>query len=245
MDVLITVAPKDFNKLKYNYESIIQNVDRIDEFVYISPIPIPAKYLPRKDVFTWTDTQECDFDIYRINMTHRHGWYRQQFIKLFQESTSDNYLVVDADAFICAPLRVNEEHPIFYLGNDQLHQPYFNLMKDVVNLDRVYPHSFISEIMYFEKDIIIDMLVRLGIDSYTFFDRCVEHINKANDASGFSEYELYGNYVTKYFPTLYQYEHISVLSRALKREWTDNELKQYIKQNKDKGYDILTMHSWL
>ena len=48
MDVLITVAPKDFNKLKYNYESIIQNVDRIDEFVYISPIPIPAKYLPRK-----------------------------------------------------------------------------------------------------------------------------------------------------------------------------------------------------
>lgn len=245
MDILITTAPKDFNKLKFNYESIVRNIEGIDEVIYVSPVVIPSEYLPNKDVLCFTDAGVLDFDFFLINDAKRRGWYRQQFIKLFQELTLSNYLVVDSDVFICKPLEVSDTRPIFYLGKDQLHQPYFNLMKDLVNLDRVYPHSFISEIMYFKKDIIDEIVSYVGVDEYAFFYKCVSYINEANDPSGFSEYELYGNFTTKYFPGLYQYEHIKVLSKALKRKWTNEEIQQYITSNKDQGFDLLTMHSWI
>lgn len=244
MDVLITTAPKDFNKLKFAYDSIMQNVEGIGDVVCISPIRIPEKYLP-SGVYPLTDQEASHFDLSLINMKHRRGWYRQQFIKLFQTITSNDYLVVDSDVFICKKLSISDSQPIFYLGKDQLHQPYFDLMKDIVNLDRVYPHSFICEMMYFQRDIIEHMLNYLKTDSYGFFSRCVEYINRANDASGFSEYELYGNYTSKYFPDLYQYVPLNVLHRAQKREWTDDEIWNYIKQNMDKEYDLLTMHSWI
>lgn len=244
MDVLIVTAPKDYNKLKFAYDSIMQNVDGVDEVVCISPVEIPDKYLP-SNVFSFLDAEVLDFDFSLIHMKHRRGWYRQQFIKLFQEVTTTNYLVVDSDIFICRKLKISEKQPIFYLGQDQKHQPYFNLMKDLVNLDRVYQHSFICELMYFKKEIIDSMLQYLKVDQYEFFLKCVEYINKANDASGFSEYELYGNYTTKYFPGVYQYENLRVLHQAKKRLWTDDEIWDYIKQNMDKEYDILTMHSWI
>ncbi len=245
MDILITTAPKDFNKLKFNYESIIQNITGVDEVIYVSPTIIPSEYLPNKNVFCFTDNCALDFDFFLINDAHRRGWYRQQFIKLFQELTISDYLVIDSDVFICKPLSISDTQPIFFFGKDQLHQPYFNLMKDILNLDRVYPHSFICEMMYFKRDLINEILKYLGVDPYEFFDRCVDYINAANDASGFSEYELYGNFVTKHFPGVYQYQQLQVLPKALKREWTNQEIEQYIKQNKDKGYDLLTMHSWL
>lgn len=245
MDVLITTAPKDFNKLKVNYESIMKNIEGIDEVIYVAPVNIPPEYLPNKDVLCFTDNGALDFDFYLIKDAQRRGWYRQQFIKLFQELTFSNYLVVDSDVFICKPLEVSDTNPIFYLGKDQLHQPYFNLMKDLVNLDRVYPHSFISEIMYFKKDIIDEIVSYVGVDDYEFFSKCAAYINEADDPSGFSEYELYGNFTTKHFPDLYQYKHIKVLSKALKREWTDAEIRNYIEQNMNKEYDLLTMHSWV
>ena len=244
MDILIVTAPKDFNKLQFAVESIRQNVDEVDEIICISPEIIPAAYLP-SEVFTYLDGEVIDFDFSLINMKHRRGWYRQQFIKLFQEVTFSNYLVVDSDVFICKKLNNMDTCPVFYLGKDQFHKPYFNLMKDIVNLDRVYPHSFISEIMYFRKDIIDHMLNYLKIDPYEFFLRCVEYINTANDASGFSEYELYGNYASKNFPETYQYEHINVLHQAKKRLWTDDEISNHIKENMNKEYDLLTMHSWI
>lgn len=244
MDVLIVTAPKDFNKLQFVYDSIMRNIEGIDEVICVSPEIIPTAYLP-SGVFTYLDTETTVFDFSLINMKHRRGWYRQQFIKLFQEVTFNNYLVVDSDVFICKKLNIGDDFPVFYLGKDQLHKPYFDLMKDIVNLDRVYPHSFISEIMYFKREIIDHMLDYLKIDQAEFFLRCVEYINKADDASGFSEYELYGNYVTKNFPNTYQYEHINVLYQAKKRLWTDDEVSNHIKENMNKEYDLLTMHSWI
>lgn len=242
MDVLIVTAPKDFNKLPFVVESLVKHIEENLNFFFVSPCAIPDEYMPINGQYLM-DHEVVDFDFYSINMKHRRGWYRQQFIKLFQTVTSDKYLVVDSDVWVDTQLNI--EKPTFFLGKDQLHKPYFDLMKAVVNLDRVYPHSFISEIMYFERERIHHMLNYIKTDEYGFFTRCVEHINRANDASGFSEYELYGNYVTKNWPKDYQYQDIKVLGQAKKKEWTSSEMANHINANTGKGYDLLTMHSWI
>lgn len=248
-DILITVAPKDFNKLRFIGESIQNNIidyneDSFRDIFYVSPIAIPDEYLFIGDNL-FTDEDIFDFDFSKIKMENRRGWYRQQFIKLFQEVTADNYLVIDSDAYINKPLKINPAYPDFYLGKDQHHLPYFRLLKEVLNLDRVYSHSFISEMMFFKRGIIRYLLGELGISRYDFFDVVVDKINEINDGSSFSEYEMYGNYVTKNWPDLYKYKNIEVSHQWKKREWTDKEIVDYVSKYKNTNYNILTMHSWI
>jgi hypothetical protein len=243
-DILITIAEKDFNKLRFVEESIENSIEGWNDIFIISPVAIPDERIYMSNQL-FTDKDVLDFDFSRIKMESRRGWYRQQFIKLFQEVTADNYLVIDADAYINKPLEINPAHPDFYLGKDQHHLPYFKFLKDVLNLDRVYPHSFIAEMMFFKRGVIKYMLNELKMDKQEFFNVAVDKINEIDNGSGFSEYEMYGNYVTKNWPDFYGYKSIEVSHQWKKREWTDNEIRQYIEKYKNTNYNILTMHSWM
>jgi hypothetical protein len=244
MDVLIVTAPKDFNKLPFVCESIIsQHPDIPLQFFFVSPSSIPEQFRKVKGEYL-LDRDVIDLDFSLINMKNRRGWYRQQFIKLFQKVTSDHYIVIDSDVWLNKPI-IEEKYPTFFMGKDQYHKPYFDLMRDIVNVGREHGHSFISEIMMFDRTIIQEMLDRIHTDEQGFFDTCVEYINIVNNASGFSEYELYGNYVVKYHPGKYWFKHINVFSKALLREWTTDELHIHISSLKKSNYDLLTMHSWL
>jgi len=239
-DILITVAQKDFNKLRFVVNSIQKRIDAYHNIYCISDMPMPDKL---NGVQYYIDDDVIDFDFSKIDMVNRRGWYKQQFIKLFQEITVDNYFVIDADVIINKPLEINTAHPFFFFGKDQSHQPYFTFLKDVLDLERAYPHSFICEMMFFKRVFIKYMLSELGVDRREFFDICAKEINKINDGSGFSEYEMYGNYMTKHFSGLYQYKNIKVMHQAKKRLWNDDEIKAYISEYKD--YDLLTMHTWI
>lgn len=243
-DVLITVGTKDFNKFRFVVKSIEKNVKGYYRIICIMQSPMPDCYRA-EGVTYYNDSDVIDFDFTKINMEYRRGWYRQQFIKLFQEVTTDNYLVVDGDVCLNKPLTINLGHPHFYLGREQYHLPYFKFLKDVLDLERVYPHSFISEIMLFKRGMISYMLDQLHVDKHGFFDLAVSEINKINDASGFSEYELYGNYVSKHWPDAYQYRPIRVFHQAKKREWTIDEIGLYIHTYSKSTYDLFTMHSWI
>ena len=243
-DILILVAQKDFNKLPFVLEAIYKNIPDVHKYYLISPVPIPDEYI-WIDSEQFTDREVLDFDFTRINMESRRGWYCQQFIKLFQEVTASNYLVVDADAIVNKKLEIDPAHPSFYLGKDQYHLPYFHTMKMIADLDKVYPYSFISEVMFFKRGIIKYILSSLKISKYEFFDRCVDAINTVNNVSGFSEYEFYGNYVMKNWSDLYLCENINVMNMHRRRKWTDEEIKSCIKTYSDSKYDLFTMHSWI
>jgi hypothetical protein len=243
-DILITVSQKDFNKLPFVLNAIQKNIKGIHKYHLISPVTIPGEYL-YIDIEQHLDHDILPFDFSRITIQSRQGWYRQQFIKLFQQVTVDNYLVVDADTIINKPIEINSASPCFFLGRDQNHLPYFNLMKTVFDLDRVYPHSFISEIMFFKRGMIRYLLNEKKMTQECFFNSCVEVINKMNEASGFSEYELYGNYITKYWPDAYSYKNINVCHHAKKRKWTDEEIRKHLFTFHHTNNDLLTIHSWL
>jgi hypothetical protein len=243
-DILITVAPKDYNKLPFVMESIVKNIKGYNNIHLVSNGCIPDDKI-FCDATLYLDSEILDYDFSKINNAERRGWYRQQFIKLFQEITTDNYLVIDADAYINRLFTINPANPVFYLGRDQYHAPYFECFKRICGLERVYPHSFISEIMFFKRGFIKHLLFHQQCDIPTFIDRCVEAINHINNGSGFSEYEFYGNYVSRARQIVYQYQPINVMHQKKYRQWTDDEIKQYIRKYKDSNYDILTMHSWI
>lgn len=243
-DVLITITHKDFNKLPFVLESIFTNIKGVHRYHIISPMAIPDEYI-FLEADLHSDNEVINFDFSKILMTSRQGWYRQQFLKLFQEVTTDNYLVVDGDILINKPIKIVDSHPAFFIGRDQLHQPYFDLLKRLFNLDRTYPHSFISEMMLFKRSVIKQMLEEYQMSKEEFFNQCVEEINRVNNPSGFSEYELYGNYVAKNFPDLYSYQPINVCHKWKRRRWTVDEIKNYARVYQRSNYNILTMHSWL
>ena len=242
-DILITAAKKDFNKLPFVLSGIERNIRGYNNIHIISNHPVPDEYLVNGTI-QYRDHEALDYDFLGIDMENRRGWYRQQFIKLLQTTTTDDYLVIDADVYINKPMKINTGNPSFYLGRDQYHMPYFQCFDRICGLKRSYDHSFICEIMFFKRDIINMILEEIGLDRYDFLNRCVEMINKVNNGSGFSEYEFYGNYVTSRWPGAYQYKKIKVLHNKKYRKWYDEEIRQYVENNSHSDYDILTMHSW-
>lgn len=241
-DILITVAEKDYNKLPFVLDSIYKNVKGFDEIYVVSPSAVPDEYM--SDAHYLIDNEVIGFDLSRIE-ENRRGWYRQQFIKLFQNVTKDDYLVVDADIWINKRIVIDPETPTFYLGRNQEHRPYFQVMETLFGFGKVYPHSFICEMMFFKRTLVREMLKQAKHTRKAFVEACVEEVVRNGHPSGFSEYETYGNFVTKCFPGIYSYQPITVHHYARKREWTYRELCDYVNALKGNTYDVITMHSWI
>jgi hypothetical protein len=246
-DVLIPAAEKDFVKLRFVWESIIENLTGFDKIYCISNVEMPQSMkLPAVEYYT--DADVVDFDFMRLtgNMKSHEGWYVQQYVKLFQNVTSDNYLEVDADVFFNRRVDIIEnDKPTFLFGGNQYHAPYFNLMKNLFNLDKVYPYSFINETMFFKREIINHLLASIGVDRNGFFELVLNEVNRVNQMSGFSEYELYGNYVTKNFVDLYNYKYLKTHPEGKDRVWKEDEVCEYVNSFKETDYDLISMHSWI
>lgn len=241
-DILILLAHKDFSKFKYVYDSLI-NIPGYNKVYCISSENVPEK-ISGVNYFTDKDVIDFDFSKFTGNVQLNSGWYVQQFIKLFQQVTLDNYLVLDSDTIINKKINIIENgKPSFILGRDSLHKPYFDLMKRLFDLERVYNHSFISEIMFFKRKFINKMLSFYGIDKYGFFNMVSDEINRVNKIVGFSEYEFYGNFVTKYLPEVYNYKYIKATMRGKSSVWTDSDILIFIKLHED--CDIISFHTWL
>jgi len=81
-------------------------------------------------------------------------------LKMFQNVTkNDNFLIIESDCLILQNINFFvDDKTIFYLTRNQNHEPYFNFSKKIMNLDRSFLHSFISEFMMYEKKKINHML---------------------------------------------------------------------------------------
>lgn len=246
-DILIPTAEKDFLKFRFVYDSIIKNLDGFDKIYCVSRVKMPKDLLiSNVQYFLDEDVIDFDFSKFKGNVKIREGWYRQQFIKLFQRVTSDDYLEVDSDICFIKKINIIENgKPSFLFGRDQYHSSYFRFMKKVLNLDRVYPYSFINEVMFFKRKIIKHIVSSTGFNKYGFFELAVKALNETDEICGMCEYELYGNYVTKYFKDSYNYKYLKAKHGAKHRIWKVDEIQKYINSFKGSDYDVISMHSWI
>ena len=167
-----------------------------------------------------TQNQVAAYIDSRIGKSYRSGWYFQQFIKLqfsYLDGISSNYLVWDADAIPLRPIQfIDSSNQVFLAKSNEYHLPYFKVIKRLIGIDKQVSHSFITEHMVFTKKHVQDMIAEiLGSADMVWWKVVLDKVESEDmKLSGFSEYELYGNYVTNKVPGHFLFRPLSTLRKG-------------------------------
>jgi hypothetical protein len=206
IDILIPIHPKDVylielvinaaKKCSLNPISNIYIVSNLNEIIV--DICNANGY-----IFINEDTIESILPKNKINYTfegiNRSGWLFQQLIKLSADTIcSEPYvLVLDADT-ILTQKQVFVSNKLHINCSDELHLPYFRVLKKILSIDKVFPLSFVSHYMIFEKNLLKKMKNEIErIHSENWINVVLKEFDK-NNISGFSEYEMWGNFLVKF-----------------------------------------------
>jgi len=250
-DIIILSHMKDHNKLPFLINSIRKFIVGYNKIFIITP-DIPEKqidglnYITDDTSLVMREETKLKWDNWVNNNNfnrQKPSWIKQQFIKLFNNVSNNDYLVIDSDILFLKKINVTiDDKPTFFLGRNQMTHEYFNFSKKIMLQEKKFKWSFISELMFFKKHIIKDMLEKKFNGDYNnFIEKSIEIIS---DDCFISEFELYGNYTYENFKDMYRYEKINYLLNGKNDQWSDEEIKKYLENNKNREYDIISLHSW-
>ena len=245
-DVLLLAAPKDYSKLPFVLDAVGRNVEGYDDIYVCTPRPLDISALPLP-VKPLLDMNVLDAEPRRWR--YRPSWVYQQFIKLFQEATpNDMYLVVDADTIINTPLPFFEDgKPIWWIGLDQCHPPYFRFSEHMLGIGRAYDRSFIADMFFFSRSMVHDMLDSRGYSVRSFIEESYDVIG---DDCYPSEAEMYMNYVYSHHPNAYAIRQLRTAYRAKEHDdplataWSPQEITAVMDQLRQTDYQTFSLHSW-
>jgi hypothetical protein len=246
-DILVPAHEKDFTKLSFVYDSIIKNIEGFKDIYHITNTKVP-KYLRISGINYFLDDEVIDFDfsLFRNTIKKRTGWYRQQFVKLFQNVTGDEYLVTEADNIYNRKINIIENNkPVFFLGKDQNHAPYYKIMQKLLGYGREYNFSFINEIMYIKREYVKELVALTKLNKYGFFELFANELNRTQETSGCSDYDLYGNFIAKYHEDEYLYKHVKTVVTAKHSEWSESDIKKQIDLYKNTDNIMIKLHTWI
>ena len=142
---------------------------------------------------------------YKVNKYDRSNWLYQQLLKYSFDSISEteNYLVIDADTILTIPQVYENSGKNILLISDEYHEPYF---EHYFKLTGKIPKSNLSSVahsMIFNKNVLKNL--KTHIEKYNqlnWIDAIISNID-ANELSGFSEFETYGQWVIENHSELY------------------------------------------
>ena len=100
----------------------------------------------------------------------RFGWYFQQFIKmseLDEGEDRDINLIWDADTIPLKELSFERNGKIFFYQGKELHPPYFELIKNLLNEEKFVRTSFIAQCLPYRVKWFKDFkaILKLDIDT--------------------------------------------------------------------------------
>lgn len=231
-DAVILSHPKDYNKIRFCFESL-HNLDPSPIHVYlVTPDPIDMIGL-----INIRDIESIPLDISEIKYK-RPNWIYQQLIKLYQNFTaSDLYMCVDSDLIFNRKLTFSGK-TFFISDRDQRHDPYFNFMSDYFNMHNFANYTFINDFMIFDKKICKQMLPELSI----FVKDLNDYLQ--NDKYLFSEFETYGNFVFNNMGGSYTIKPIKQKTFGQYGLWSDQQLEILANLCKTLPIDLFTAHTW-
>lgn len=170
------VAPAQQEILQFCKEHHLQFVDEVSLFGF-EPKSLQIQYLDKNG-----------------NRRDRSGWLFQQLVKLSGKvGTCQHYLCIDADHVLIRPhvFLTADGLTVFYMSYEK-HQPYYD------NIHRLLPGlpldslSYVDHKMLFDKEKLEALHQALGGDHW--IQTICDHYDRHSHA-GFSEFELYGNFV--------------------------------------------------
>jgi hypothetical protein len=225
--------------VKYCIESIQNSVlDNILSINIVSNLKIDiddANLILDRDFWKTLDPDWNYRELYNAN------WTKQQIFKLnVDKFVNGNVLIVDAEILFLKPTQwVENNKTNYYTSFSEEFKPYFDLNKELIGLEKLHPHSFITDSMIFSTKVLqslrneielkhgrpwLDVLNTLIIDSSNFT---------------LSEFELYGNYILKNYPDtvnniLGPIQHVIVQNN--RQEYSISNLIDHVKQQTNNNF---------
>lgn len=231
-DAIIISHPKDYNKIKFCYESL----------VYLNPSPNHV-YIVTPDEITINgaiaikDREAINAEVTDITYK-RPNWIYQQLIKLYQDFTSSNiYMCVDSDVVFNRNIFFSGK-TFFLSDREQHHVPYFNFMEKYFGIKTWKDHTFINDFMIFDKNICKQMLPPLDIFIQDL------NIYLQHDEYLFSEFETYGNFVSSQYQGMYKFKPTKTKTTGKYGQWSDQEINILKNLCSNMPLDLFTIHTW-
>jgi hypothetical protein len=208
LDIIITVAKKDFNKVEKCIKSLKRHVqDNISEIFLIGPGGKSIFEIAKKNKCIFVDEKilidKSKLGIkYKYKNVDRSNWLYQQLLNY------KGVLVLGKENFKLAfnsdtQLFVNEnflrkKKILFNITNDY-HKPYFDVAKILLNINRVTHFSFTAHYTVYDRTILSIMLKK--IENFYKLDWHKVIIKKCNfkELSCHSEFETYGQFFHYYY----------------------------------------------
>ncbi len=206
IDVVIPVAHKDFRILPLCLEGVRKNVANRIKSIYIVAASNHSiiQFCKEHDVIFVDENSVLGFGPKDVNLivkggVDRSGWLFQQFLKLSGKiGTCENYLCVDSDHILINPhtFLSHRNIPVFYMSSE-LHQSYYNMIKRISFLNHLSFFSYVSHKMIFNKRELEYLHVEINKKTNLIWYQGILNNYNKNDGAGFSEFEIYGNYIKK------------------------------------------------
>lgn len=138
-------------------------------------------------------------------MTERAGWLFQQLLKLGADQwipdLQDDYLICDSDIiFVSNPYEDVEDGKFPYdkAYTGEYHLPYRLNYQRLMKEEPEAGFSFINHNMVFKKKFVRELKSHIEKANKIRWDLAILQNTDLTALSDFSEYDLYGNWVTKY-----------------------------------------------
>jgi len=246
IDVVIMVGPDDLSILDIQLEYTRSNVIGL-RTIYL----VCADSSIQKPGCVTVNERQFPVTIDDIASKHggvrrpRNGWYLQQLLKLYVfagiPGISQRYLVIDLDTLFLRPTKFITRGKALYGWRDEYHPPYFDhLRKLELGVQKVFADkSGVAHHMIFDVSIIKEIIEKVETKhNDTFYNVMLDAVDCAgldddeyNDYSGYSEYELYFNYVFSYHTDKVRLRELS--SKNTGYDETDSD------------HDYISCHAWM
>ena len=253
IDVVIPIIAKDLKILPLCLEGVRMCVAHPIKQIYIVA---PAQdeivcfceehglqFVDEREVFGF-GPKDLNLQIQNADgsQSNRSGWLFQQLIKLSgRVGTCQHYLCIDADHVLIRPhvFLTQDNKTVFYMSYEE-HQPYYDnihrLLPDLV-LDKL---SYVDHKMLFDKQQVERLHQALTQGTGLLWTDVVLKSYDRSSFAGFSEFELYGNFVVDKVQRPWLQKRLPYKKMAdydtLQRQWSRSRwsltFPDYMRQNK-------------
>jgi hypothetical protein len=247
LDVIITVAPKDINKLENCLIGVKKNILHTISNIFIIGKKDPKLEQIEKN-FSCVHVEE-DYLInknslgikYILKGIDRSGWLFQQLLKYKAVIILGNEkfkLIIDADTVFCRKQKFEKNNKIIFNASNSYHLTYFDAAKNLLDLKKVTNVSFVSHHIIYNKEYLSEMLNYLEKKYDKVWYRAIIENIDYDCMSNFSEFESYAQFVMS------KYKHTTKVEYWFNKT-IFRENKKYIPNIFDCFfYKSLSFHSW-
>lgn len=217
-DVVITLHEKDISVISYSIEQVVKFIN--PKRIFVITDPGNGFYSIYKNVFVidensffddldickikslWAKQATGNYDIYRCA-----GWIYQQLLKMAVvtriRDLSDHYLVIDSDTFFQRHVNFfSADGKVLICPSNEYHHQYFKVLRRLLLFDPQREYSFIAHHLMISKRIMMNLLNDLSKNGRAWYWKILDEIDYS-EKNSFSEFELYGHYMKKYYPNTF------------------------------------------